>query len=80
MSQARKDILDIFHRYRRGEIRLAEEAADAVIEQCAVAAEQQDRAGREWVPDSLWANILRRAALNVRALKTAARNLGCEKP
>lgn len=40
-----------------------------VIEECAIAAEQQDRAGREWVRESLWHNILRRAGANVRALK-----------
>lgn len=43
---------------------------DSLIEKCAVAAEAQDRAGHEWVSDSLWANILRRAGINVRRLKT----------
>ena len=38
------------------------------IEQCATAAEAQDRIGREWVQDSLWDTILRRAGANVRAL------------
>lgn len=42
---------------------------NAVIEECAIAAEQQDRAGREWVRDSLWARILKRAGDNVRRLK-----------
>lgn len=42
---------------------------DELIEQCAVAAEAQDRVGREWVRDSLWFNILKRAGDNVRALK-----------
>lgn len=42
---------------------------DEIIEACAIAAEAQDRAGYEWVPDSLWANILRRAGANVRGLK-----------
>jgi hypothetical protein len=42
---------------------------DAVVEACAVAAEAQDRIGREWVRDSLWAEICRRAGENVRALK-----------
>lgn len=42
------------------------------IEACAVAAEAQDRCGREWVADSLWANILKRAGANVRALKDQA--------
>ncbi len=40
-----------------------------VIERCAVAAEQQDKAGREWVRDSLWENILKRAGAEVRKLK-----------
>lgn len=42
---------------------------DAVVEACAQAAEAQDRTGREWVRDSLWAAILRRAGENVRRLK-----------
>jgi hypothetical protein len=42
--------------------------AAEVIERCAVAAEAQDRIGREWVHDSLWAAILKRAGDNVRAL------------
>lgn len=48
---------------------LAAEQCDEMIEVCAVAAEAQDRAGYEWVQDSLWANILRRAGANVRKLK-----------
>ncbi|WP_309628183.1 hypothetical protein [Brevundimonas sp.] len=42
---------------------------DEVIEQCAAAAEMQDRTGYEWVRDSLWDNILKRAGAAVRALK-----------
>lgn len=42
---------------------------DAIVETCAQAAEAQDRIGREWVRDSLWAQILKRAGDNVRALK-----------
>lgn len=42
---------------------------NVLIEECAVAAAQQDRAGHEWVRDSLWANILKRAGDNVRLLK-----------
>lgn len=42
---------------------------NAIVEACAVAAEAQDRAGREWVRDSLWDAILKRAGDNVRALK-----------
>lgn len=45
---------------------------NALIEECAQAAEQQDRTGYEWVRDSLWANILRRAGANVRKLKGAS--------
>lgn len=39
------------------------------VEACAVAAMQQDRTGHEWVRDSLWANILKRAGDEVRKLK-----------
>ena len=42
--------------------------APRLIEACAIAAEAQDRTGREWVRDSLWDQILRRAGANVRAL------------
>lgn len=49
---------------------MTEEERNALIEECAVAAEQQDRIGYEWVGNSLWANILRRAGQNVRKLKT----------
>lgn len=45
---------------------------NALIEECARAAEAQERTGREWVADSLWANILKRAGDNVRALKREA--------
>jgi hypothetical protein len=43
---------------------------NALIEECAQAAEAQDRAGYEWVQGSLWAKILQRAGANVRGLKT----------
>ncbi|MBR0700158.1 hypothetical protein JQ599_09625 [Bradyrhizobium diazoefficiens] len=43
---------------------------NALIEECAKAAEAQDRTGYEWVCDSLWAKILQRAGANVRGLKT----------
>lgn len=49
---------------------MTEAERNELIEQCAVAAEQQDRIGREWVRDSLWAAILQRAGDNVRLLKT----------
>ena len=42
---------------------------DAIIEACAVAASGIDRIGYEWIRDSLWDVILRRAGDNVRALK-----------
>lgn len=42
---------------------------DAIIEACAVAASAIDRTGYEWVRDSLWATVLKRAGDNVRALK-----------
>jgi hypothetical protein len=42
---------------------------NAIIEECAVAAEAQDRIGREWVADSLWDVVMKRAGANVRALK-----------
>lgn len=41
---------------------------NAVIEECARAAEAQDRVGYEWVRDSLWDTICRRAGANVRRL------------
>ena len=50
---------------------MTEAERNAVIEECAQAAEAQDRTGREWVRDSLWDNILKRAGQNVRALKRA---------
>jgi hypothetical protein len=47
-----------------------DEARNQLIEECAVAAEHQDRSGREWVHDSLWHKILKRAGDAVRTLKT----------
>lgn len=49
---------------------MTEAERNDLIEQCAVAAEEKDKIGREWVADSLWATILRRAGNNVRLLKT----------
>lgn len=43
------------------------------VEACAIAATQQDRTGREWVGNSLWANILKRAGDEVRKLKRPER-------
>jgi hypothetical protein len=62
-------ILDRIARYR------AEVAAEEIaltIERCAVAAEATKRTGWEWVRDSLWANVLKRAGENVRALAKTA--------
>lgn len=42
---------------------------EETIEECARAAEAQDRTGREWVKDSLWANIISRVPRAIRALK-----------
>ncbi|MFN3387478.1 MAG: hypothetical protein ACK40O_00990 [Allosphingosinicella sp.] len=42
---------------------------NAALEEAAVAAEALDRAGREWVRDSLWANIKADTARAIRALK-----------
>ena len=52
---------------------MTEAERNAVIEECAQAAEALDREGREWVRDSLWAALMRRAGENVRALKREAR-------
>lgn len=49
---------------------MTQQERDQLIEECAQAAEAQDRGGYEWVRDSLWAKILQRAGANVRALKT----------
>ena len=49
---------------------MTEAERNDLIERCAIAAEQQDRIGREWVRDSLWSAILQRAGNNVRLLKT----------
>jgi hypothetical protein len=49
---------------------MTEAERNALIEECAVAAEAQERTGHEWVRDSLWFAILRRAGNNVRMLKT----------
>lgn len=42
-----------------------------IVEACAVAAEAQDRVGREWVRDSLWDQVLKRAGANVRTAGAA---------
>lgn len=54
-------------------VSLPRSGRDDLIEQCAVAAEATARVGWEWVRDSLWAKILKRAGDNVRALKAGAK-------
>ena len=46
---------------------IAEMARAEEREACAVAAEAIERTGREWVKDSLWANIKRDTAAAIRA-------------
>ena len=46
---------------------IAQMAAAEEREACAAAAESLDRSGREWVKDSLWANIKRDTAAAIRA-------------
>ncbi|MBX5253339.1 hypothetical protein HJC03_23505 [Rhizobium sp. NLR4b] len=50
---------------------MTQEERDAVIEECARKAEALDRTGREWVKDSLWANIKRETAASIRRLKSS---------
>jgi hypothetical protein len=45
---------------------------DAILEEAAVCAEQQNRVGREWVKDSLWDAIIQRVPEAIRRLKSAA--------
>jgi hypothetical protein len=45
---------------------------DAILEEAAVCAEQQNRVGREWVKDSLWDAIIRRVPEAIRRLKSNA--------
>jgi hypothetical protein len=47
-----------------------ERGRDALIEECAIAAEQHDRTGGEWIERDIWKAILQRAGENVRRLKT----------
>ncbi|MBR0875013.1 hypothetical protein JQ633_31965 [Bradyrhizobium tropiciagri] len=49
---------------------MTEAERNALIEECAIAAEAQDRTGHEWVHGSLWDNMMKRAGNNVRLLKT----------
>ncbi|WP_369064749.1 hypothetical protein [Burkholderia gladioli] len=44
---------------------------DAALEAAAAAVEDHQRAGREWVPLSLWGTLSREAAARIRALKAA---------
>lgn len=47
--------------YRRG--------WNAAVDACIAEAKNQDRTGREWVGDSLWANIIRRVPAALEKLK-----------
>ena len=44
-----------------------------IVERCAKVARMQSRVGREWVPDSLWANICKRVETEIRSLSPLAR-------
>ncbi|KAK52504.1 hypothetical protein L576_5276, partial [Bordetella bronchiseptica OSU054] len=46
------------------------EARNAALEEAAGALEDHRRAGREWVPGSLWDTLSREAAARIRALKS----------
>jgi hypothetical protein len=45
------------------------EARNAALDEAALAIEDHDRLGRQWVPGSLWDNLSNEAAARVRALK-----------
>jgi hypothetical protein len=51
---------------------LVETARAAALEDAAKAVAQHNRAGREWVADSLWGNLTRESAARIRALKEKA--------
>lgn len=55
----------------RSELRQAAGGRDAVIEECAKAAEALDRIGYEWVRDSLWDRIALETAARIRTLKSS---------
>ncbi|BAO70094.1 hypothetical protein BBS798_3369 [Bordetella bronchiseptica] len=48
----------------------SDEARNAALEEAAGALEDHRRAGREWVPGSLWDALSREAAARIRALKS----------
>jgi hypothetical protein len=48
---------------------LVETARAAALDEAALAIEDHNRLGREWVPGSLWDNLQNEAAARVRALK-----------
>lgn len=71
MSEIPKDIelkartiASIFDQAER--VRLIGQMILAERERCAVVAEAKDRAGRDWVPDSIWAQIKRETAAAIR--------------
>lgn len=45
-------------------------ARNAVLEEVAAAVENHQRAGRQWIPESLWGRLSGEAAARIRALKT----------
>lgn len=45
-----------------------DEARVKALEEAAAAIEQHDRAGRDWIPGSLWDSITREASGRIRAL------------
>jgi hypothetical protein len=54
-------------------LRAAVDAARATaLEEAAKVVADHNRAGREWVADSLWGNLTREAAARIRALKVKA--------
>lgn len=51
---------------------LAAAARDEVLEEAALAATNQNRVGREWVPNSLWDEIIKRVPAAIRKLKSSS--------
>lgn len=47
----------------------AEDVRNAALEEAAAAVEDHQRAGRQWIPESLWGKLSREAAARIRALK-----------
>ncbi|SUW10769.1 Uncharacterised protein [Bordetella bronchiseptica] len=51
--------------------RIREQARNAALEEAAAAMDDHCRAGREWIPGSLWDALSREAGARIRALKAA---------